>query len=131
MALLRTALNRVEHTCPNAFSSSSSQAVGHRDSGWPGRMIYTKSKIHISNVLPVDRMNHFYCMYAPLSFKYMQMQKNQPLDNATEFNAFFCIYEFSQRQKKKIQLLRCRGQNSLKICLFLSIIKKNVCKNWE
>lgn len=35
------------------------------------------------------------------------------------------------RDRKKIQLLRCRGQNSLKICLFPSIIKKNVCKNWE
>ena len=25
---------------------------------------------HVSNVLPVDRMKHFYCMYVPLSFSF-------------------------------------------------------------
>lgn len=89
---------------------------------------------HVSSVLPVDRMNHFYYIHVPLSFKYMQMQKRRPLDNATEFNAFFCIYVFSQRDRQKIQLLICRGQNSLKMphrSRSLSGIKKSLCENWE
>ena len=89
---------------------------------------------HVSSVLPVDRMNHFYYIHVPLSFKYMQMQKRRPLDNATEFNAFFCIYVFSQRDRQKIQLLICRGQNSLKMphrSHSLSSIKKSLCENWE
>ena len=58
---------------------------------------------HVSSVLPVDRVNHFYYIHVPLSFKYMQMQKRQPLDNATEFNAFFCIYVFSHDISKSFR----------------------------
>ena len=49
VALLRTALHRAESTCPaDALYRHSSQAAGHRDSGWPERVTYRKSQIHMS-----------------------------------------------------------------------------------
>lgn len=83
---------------------------------------------HVSNVLPVDRMNHLYCMYVPLSFKYMQMQKKQPFDNAPEFNALFCIYIFSQTGRKKKTTTNREGPEFIEN--LSPSLKKSTCKNW-
>lgn len=54
---------------------------------------------HIFHVLPVDKNESFFLHIHILLFKYIQIQKKHPLDNATEFNVLFCIYIFSQVEK--------------------------------
>lgn len=137
IALLRMALHRAEHTCPaDASYSCSSQAMGHRDSGWPERVTYRKSQTHMSPmcclwsewIIFIAYMYH----YLPNACRCRRSNHLIMLLNSTQSFAF--MYFLREIGKKKNTTVICRGQNSLKMpyhSLSLSNIKKSICENWE
>lgn len=125
MTILRTTLNRTEHTCPDTFSSGSSQPVGHRDSGWPERATYRKSK-GLQHAVCGQKESFFWHACTIMS-KYMQTRKQHP--TMLRIHCTLLHYAFKNIDRK-IATTHIRGQNSFKnLYLSPSIIKKSIYKN--